>query len=312
MARSVLGYRVFRLRRLIVVCLGLLSAGIAAGMWLVPGTSAVQVVVGIGLFSLLAMAHLAIILFWPQDTVEPLASAIGFAAVLPAALPAIATFAETPAELFTLIGLATAFLPVLWGFGIRILGWLILKPLDMLHRKDVALQFAATLPMDMPAARACFFFAPHDKRLNAVSGPVEWDGFITETNTRREVGPKSGQISTTTFANRIRILEETETTQGLLVQWPGPDGAILATAVVHQSLRPSGTTTILERRINLEKVTVAELLTGWLGDLQQDRIVAITDEASGHPPRAICLEAKDSLPNALGRWMKEDEPFPGG
>jgi hypothetical protein len=311
MAGSLLGYRVHRLRRLIVVCLGLLAVGIAGGIWFLPGASALQIVFGIGLFSMLAMAHLAIILFWPHYTVEPLASSLGFAVALPIALPAIASLAATPAETIVAFGIALIFLPIVWGFGIRFLGWAILKPLDMIRRKDVVLRSVATLPMDMAAARTCFFIAPHRKRLNAVTGPVEWDGFITEINVGREVGPAGTEILATTFTNRHRILDETETTQGVLVQIPGADGAVLATIVLHQTLAQSGTTTRLERRFNVEKATVAELFTGWLGDVQQDSIIAMVDDALGQPNRAICAEPKDTLPNAINRWFRWNEPAPG-
>jgi hypothetical protein len=311
MAGSLLGYRVHRLRRLIVVCLGLLAAGVAAGIWLLPGASALQIVFGIGLFSMLAMAHLAIILFWPQDTVEPLMSALGFAVALPIALPAIASLTATPAETIVAFGIALIFLPIVWGFGIKLIGWAILKPLDMIRRKDVVVRSVATLPMDMAAARTCFFIAPHRKRLDSITGPLEWDGFITETNTRREVGPSGTEIVAKTFTNRHRILDETETTQGVLVQIPGADGAVLATIVLHQTLAQSGTTTRLDRRFNVEKATVAELFIGWLGDMQQDSITALVDDALGQPTRAISAEPRDTLPNAISRWFRWNEPAPG-
>jgi hypothetical protein len=312
MAQSVLGYRVYRLRRLIVVCLALLAVGIALGLWLVPGASALQVVFGLGLFSLLAMAHLAIIFIWPQDVVEPLVSALGFAVALPMAMPAIFSLTATPAELFTAIGLALIALPFVWGFVLRLLGWAVLKPLDMIRRQELALRYAAHLPMEIAAARTRFFVAPHRKVLDTVTGPVEWDGFITETNTRREKGPASGQITATTFTNRLRILEETETSQGVLFQIPGEGGSLLGTVVLHQTLMPHGVGTVLERRVNLERVTVAELFTGWLGDVQQDSVTAMVDDALGQPARAICLEPKDTLPNAISRWFRWNEPTPGG
>jgi hypothetical protein len=312
MADTVLSYRAFRLRRLIAVCLGLLAFGVAAGLWLVPGSGALQVVFGLGLFSILAMAHLAIILFWPQDVVEPLASSLGFAVALPVAMPAIVSLTETPAELVTAIGLSFVAMPVVWWFVLRLLGGALLWPLDLIRRKNLALVHTARLPLDMAAARARFFVASHRKVLDSVCGPVEWDGFITETNTQREKGPASGQITTSTFTNRLRILEETETSQGVLGQIPGEDGAVLGTVVLHQTLTPDGTGVILERRVNLDKVTVAELFTGWLGDVRQDSVTAMVDDALDSPPRAICMEPKDTVSNAIGRWFRWNEPVPGG
>jgi hypothetical protein len=306
MADTVLSYRAYRLRRLIAVCMALLALGVATGLWLVPGSGPLQVVFGLGLFSILAMAHLAIILFWPQDVVEPLASSLGFAVALPLAMPAIVSLTETPAELFTAIGLGLIGLPMVWGFVLRLLGWALLKPLDLIRRTDLGLRYSARLPLDMATARACFFVAPHRRILDSVTGPVEWDGFITETSTRRDIGPASGQMTATSFTNRLRILEETETDQGVLVQIPGEDGAL------HQTLTPQGPETLLERRVQLEKVTQAELFTGWLGDVQQDSVTAIVDNALGRPPRAICLEPKDTLPNAISRWFRWHEPTPGG
>lgn len=312
MAGSVLGYRVYRLRRLIAVCLGLLGLGVVAGVWLVPGDLALRITFGLGLFSLLAMAHLAIIVIWPRDAAEPLVSALGFAVVLPLAMAALNHLATTPAEKLTALALSLVALPVVWAFVIRMLGWLMLKPLDLLRRRDVPLRVVARLPMPMDAARACFFAGPHRKRRDAVTGPVEWDGFFTETNTRRYVDAASGAISTTTFANRMRILEETETAQGVMAQIVDEAGTVLGTVVMHQTLAAVGGATRMERRYSIGQVTIAEVFTGWLADLQQDSITALVDEAMGQPPRAICEEPKDSLPNAVNRWFRWNEPAPGG
>jgi hypothetical protein len=316
MAGSVLSYRVFRLRRLIGVCLGLLATGIAGGMWLVPGSSALQVVFGLGLFSVFAMAHLALILLWPRDVVEPLISALGFAAVLAVGLPIAAAHLGTGTETAVIAGLLLLFSPVIWMWGIRLLGWAMLMPLDHISRRNITLTVSQILPLPMDAARDCFFVAPHQKRRDSVTGPVEWDGFLVETTTVRRAGPALGQITSDQIKTRMRILEQDAHTQGVLVQMNTAAGQPPTTLVLHQTLTAqgtgTGTGTRLDRRFGLERVAVSELVTGWLGDLQCDSITALADQASGHPPRAICEDPYDGLALMVDRWLANDKPQPGG
>jgi hypothetical protein len=310
MAGSVLGYRVFRRRRLIAVCLTLIALGAGLGVWFTPGSGALHITFAIGLFSLLTVLHLAIILAFPRDEFEPLASAVGFMVVLAISFPAANAYFATPAELLVGIALIAVFSPVIWFYGVRLLGWAILRPLDFIPLRNVRLRHTAQVDMDMAAARACFFVRPHMARRNTFSGPVEWDGCIAETVTYRVAGMQVGDETKQKTVTRYRVLTEDDASQGLMVQGEQKAGKPAREVVMHQTLAPLGDATLLERRFMISRAIASELLSGRLGDLQADSITSLTDEAMGHAPRANCEEPYDTVTQAINRWMLGSAPGP--
>jgi hypothetical protein len=310
MAGSVLGYRVFRLRRLIVVCLGLVALAVFAGMWLVPGQTALQVVIGIGLFSIFAVAQLAMILLWPRDAVGPLTYATGLLPTLVIGLPMAAKLVADPETQGVFMVLTVMFGPFVWLTGVPLLGWLILKPLDLIKRRSVTIHARSFLPLPLDVARTAFFAKPGKQGSGVVCGQIGWDGSFSETVTQRVAGPASGQISAQVVVNRLRILEEDGLSQGVIVTMPPPDGAVGAgvSIVMRQALAPQGNGTEIDRQYHIEEVPLAALVTGWLADVQGDSITAVVDDALGHPPRAIMHEPSDTMWQSLSRWLRWNEP----
>ena len=307
---SALTYRVYCLRRLIVVCLVLVALAVGLGLWLVPGASPLQTVFGMGLFSIFAMAQLAMILMWPRDMVGPLTYAVGLIPFLAMALPGghALNLSQGTDGLALVLGLL--FGPLAWLIVVPALGWLMLKPLDHLTRRNFRATASQLLPMPVAAARDMFFARPHKTRRDSVTGPVEWDGFFTETVTNQIAGPGSGEISRETMTVRMRILDENAQSQGILAQFPGSAVYGAGTVVMTQTLTPLGDTTRIDRAFHIDRAPWSAVLTGWLGDIQHDSITALQDEALDTPPRAISEEPLDSLWASLSRWLRWHEPSP--
>jgi hypothetical protein len=313
MAQSVLAYRVYRLRRLIGLNLACVALAIGAGLWFVPGFSALQVTVGIGLFSILAVAQIAMILLWPRDGVAPMVYAAGLLPTMAAAIPLGAALIADPASRgATLTGLLL-FGPLVWLLGVPLLGWVILKPLDLVNRRNFTLQASRLLPLPLPSARDIFFGSAGKRIGHAVTGEIGWDGMFTETVTERVAGPDSGQTSTRVTVNRLRILEEDALSQGLIIMAAGPEAQPEGRSVIvmRQVLSARGDQTHLHRQFHIESAAWSALLAGWLGDMQQDSITSRLDAAMGQPSRAIVDEPYDSMWGSLARWLRWHKPQPG-
>lgn len=313
MAGSVLGYRVFRLRRLILVCLGLIALGLWLGLWLIPGpVTALQLVLGCGIFSILAMAHLAMILIWPTDPGGPLTYATGSLILLAVALPAGAHQLATGTEVATLLVITVMLGPFIWLFGASLLGQVPLILLNKVLPTAGKRVRVFDLPVDLPRAMALFAMDPDKTRLGSVHGPVGWDGCFDETVTRMVADAATGVLRAEIQISKIRILAQDDRTRSVMVTAAQPEGGVALSMVIHQEFAATAHRTRLTERLDFEDAPGFSVWTGWLTDAAEDYVTAALDADAGRQPRAISLEPLDSMGTTITRFFRWGEPTPGG
>ncbi|MGL5010572.1 MAG: hypothetical protein ACRC6I_11880, partial [Paracoccaceae bacterium] len=256
---SELGYRVYRLRRLIGVCLGLVGFGVALGMWLVPGANALQFVAGVGLFSLLAVAQLGMILFWPTDMSGPLCYAVGAVPLMAAGLPLGAAAVQANGDMVMVM--VVMFGPLVWLVLTPLAGHVLLWPLDRIMRRNVQGGGSAWVPLDLAAAQALFGFRPDRTTALASYGPVGWDGFFEERLTRQVADEATGVISAQVVVTKLRMLESDAASQAVMAMVPGPGNGSL---VIHRSFAQEGAGTRISQRFQADHIAASRMLTGWL------------------------------------------------
>lgn len=318
---SELGYRVYRLRRLIAVCLALVAAAAALAVWLLPGAvGAVQVVFGLGLFSVFAMAQLAMIVIWPRDAGGPLAYALGLIPVLGVAvLFGVKVVQDDMGHLEMLTALVTLFALPVWLFLVPLVGGLFLWPLGRLARHDVQLQRVFDLPLPVDTAIEVFGWGPDKVGQFAATGPVGWDGFWEERTPRQVADATSGAIVEQVTVNRFRLLEGDAMSRSVLAEAKGDDGT-LRSIVMHQSFSAmaagtgartgagTGAGTRLTERFHIDCVLVLEQAGTWLADISEDHLTAELDALAGRAPRAIAHLPMDTMGASIARFLKWGDP----
>ncbi|MCU0803039.1 MAG: hypothetical protein MUD11_14980 [Rhodobacteraceae bacterium] len=311
MGGSLLGYRVYRLRRLIGLCLLLVAAGIGLGLWLIPGgVTALHLVFGVGLFSVLAMAHLAMIVIWPTDAGGPFAYGLGTLVLLAIALPAAAHQMATGTDAGAIMALAIMIGPFVWLLGAPMLGGWMLWLINMALPTKGKRQRVFDLPVDLSRAMVLFALDPDKTRVTSVHGPVGWDGSFEERVTRRMADPQTGALRDCTSVTTLRMLASDATTRSVLATAAAGDGTTVS-LVVHQQFDPLPQGTRLTERLDFEGAPGLGRLTAWLTDSEADYVTAELDADAAHPPRAICHLPLDSMGLAMTRFFKWGDPTPG-
>jgi hypothetical protein len=309
MASSALGYRLFRLRRLVAICLGLTALAVIIALWLIPGSGALQVVIGCGLFSIFAMAQLAMIIFWPTDMVGPLTYATGLIPVLAATLPFEAYLLRDPDRFAGVIVLSGLVAPVVWLILVPICGNLLLHPLNWIIRKDVTRTVTAQLPMTPAAARAMFAIAPDRKGLLSDTGPMGWDGTWQEHTTRLWADPATGKLAPRTVTNSLRTLHSDEASVAVIAILPGAATG-QRSIVIHQTFVAMGQGSLLTQKFQIDRAQASTLLTGWLADSAADQITAKLDALTDNPPRAIAHLPMDTMWATMARFFRWGDSAP--
>ncbi len=308
MAGSVLSYRVYRLRRLIAVCLGLLPVGIGVGIWLVPGAAdSVLVVFGVGVFSILAIAHLAMIVIWPTDPGGPLTYAIGTLILLAIAMPAGAYQVSTGTEAATLLVIGVMLGPLIWFVGAPWIGGWVCRGAGLVSPQKVQQARAFDLPVDMARAITLFAMDPDKKRVLSVHGPVGWDGCFEETATRLVADFQTGELAAQKTVSRFLPLASDATTRSVLVTTAIASDVTIS-IVIHQHFEATPNGTRLIERLDIEGAPGLALFLGWLSDSAGDYVTAELDADTGRPPRAMAHMPLDSMGLALTRFLKWGDP----
>jgi hypothetical protein len=303
MASSALGYRLFRLRRLVATCLGLTALAVIIALWLIPGSGALQVVIGCGLFSIFAIAQLAMIIFWPTDMVGPLSYATGLIPALAAALPFEAHLLRDPDRFGGVIVLSLLVAPLAWLILVPMFGHLLLRPLNLIIRKDVTRTVTTPLPMAPAAARAMFAIAPDRKGLLSDTGPMGWDGTWQEHTTRLWADPATGQLAPRTAITSFRTLHSDDNTLAVITTLPQTAGG-QSSIVIHQTFVAMGQGSLLTQKFQIDRAQASTLLTGWLADSTADQITAKLDALAGQPPRAIAHLPIDTMWATIARFLR--------
>ncbi len=306
-----MGYRIFRLRRLLIICMMLVLTGLAAGTWIAgfDGPLA-QPAALVGLFVVFATALMAMTLRWPHDVGGTLTYAVGTGVILAMVIPFSIYMTATDDRQGLGIVLVVMFGPLIWLLGAPLIGAAVLFPLDRIVRRNYTSTSQHYVPMPLDVARARFSFEPDKQSLLATTGPVGWDGFWEERSMGRAPDPNNGAIVDVTTITRVKELDEGDLSQSVMAV---PQRAVDAdpgsptSFVIHITFSLDGTGTQMTRTTNMDRVSQGRLVTAWLGDKMADLVMAECDAHAGRPPRALVYLPMDSIWTAMQRFFRWDD-----
>jgi hypothetical protein len=301
-------YRLFRLRRLVLLCLACLIAGSALGVWLAGDEGPLaQPLIVVALITLFAALHVAMALRWPNNPAGPMTYSLGAGALLTAVIPLAAIIERNPETFSLAVGLAIVFGPFVWFFGSPLIGVLFVLPLDYIPVRNVKL--TKTWQMDMTPDAAFDYFAlrPDRETYLAQNGPVGWDGFWEERSTACAPDTATGKLTTKSRTVRIKELESSPLSQSLLVLFPAAVPAEPHAAghsiVIHFDVKPRGTGAMVTKISSIDRAKLGGVFLNWLSDTPEDVLTAQRDHLAGGAPRAICLLPADSLGATVYRYL---------
>jgi hypothetical protein len=306
-------YRIYRLRRLVAVCIVVMIIGAAVGIWLAGGNGALAgplpIVATLAFFGAL---HVAMALRWPNNPVGPLAYSIGVAVLLTAVIP-LAAFVDANPEVFApVIGASIVFGPFVWFLGAPLIGFLLLWPMDFVPLRNLVMRKALQIDMTAEAAFDHFSLRPDRETSQAKNGPVGWDGFWEEQSARLAPDPKSSRLVATPVVVRIKELESAPLSQSLLVLMPTPtpSGSVgtMRSIIIHLSAAPSDQGAVVSKITSIDRTNLGGLVMDWLADTSGDVLTCELDHLQGNPPRALYLLPVDSLGATVHRYFHTDGP----
>jgi hypothetical protein len=306
-----MAYRLYRLRRLVVLCLVTVLAGLAAGAWFAgfKGPLAQPAALAI-LFILSGGALVALALRWPRDIGGTLTFAVGTGVMLAAVVPFSIYMTATEDRQGLGMVLAVMFGPVVWLAGAPLIGAVLLLPLDGLERRNHTSTSRHYLPLPPDIAWERFSFRPGMTSAHATTGPVEWDGFWEERSVGLAPDPSTGKLIEVRTIIRIKELQVGDMSQSVMAvpqQAAAADKGLPTSFVIHMALSPDGDGTLMTRHTNMDRVSAGRLLTAWLSDSRADGVLAECDVLAGHPPRALSHLPQDSIWTALQRFFRWDD-----
>jgi hypothetical protein len=316
MTRRDVVYRLYRLRRLIIIALIALCGGLYLGVMLSDPPGLMAQPLALLLYSCLSMGTvIALVLRWPRAIHAPLFYGIGSGVLGLLYLwwePAIEP--DVTVQYY----IAVTFLgSVVWVLLAPLFGVLVVIPLDLIRFKRMKMTSRMMMPFPPDRVFTAIRFGPDQSGPRVNTSAVAWDGFWEEHVTEIGPDPETGELHSFKMVSKVKLLEETSQSQTALVVMikglPQKAKAKPQTAqsyVIRSSVEVARNGSLVTRTTVVDKVNLGGLLVNWLGDFEQDYGTQIRDEIDGSIPRATRLLPMDSMGSAISRLMPADSGKP--
>lgn len=299
------GYRLHRMRRLLVLgsllpVLGLLvGAQLSGTAWALTGPAP------LGVFGLMTVLLSLLVITFPNSALEANALSLGLALTL-----CLVPLIDTKEQLVTLF----LFVPGLWVYAAVyvLLAWLIasfaLVPaialLDKLPAGQSQVRAVVHDRLDPQTAFAALTLRPNEKTSDRETGTPDKDGFFDVRVFYDGPDPESFVLTRQSYGYRVRIVES------------GPLRQVTATVLAYNGRTTTSVNEIqvsempggcrCESREVQDHLTVLSRMNFWLTDFSADYLTAALDDAAGRPTRAISRLPQISVLARIAGAMRRD------
>lgn len=300
-------YRLFRLRRVLLVGSLLPVAGLAIGAWIsqTPWILAGLAPICVAAFSFLLLALMLV--RFPNSPIEALALPLGMALTL-VFVPLIDRQDQFTYLFIMVPGLwidAAVHMALAW----MVLFFALVPALGLLDRLRAGQSTArSSVITDLPPeeAFAALTTQPNSRSDRSRSGPVDENGYFDVTVWYQGSDPETFKPTRQSYDYRMRILESEPLRQvaSTVLDCEG----VVTTSVCEIRVTPTKNGSLCESREVQDHLSVLARINFWLTDYGADFLQGALDDAAGRDSHALCRQPQRSMLVCLACAMTRSDP----